>query len=130
MAQVGRTLWNRIRLDRELEQSLCRIRICETLTSPSVPDATTAQSRCGALYDQMKTQQSQYPNKACSGFAFGPGGTTPAPPEKFTLESTATTSTSTTGTSTTDTTTGRGNAGFSLSFSHLLLCFSFVLLLF
>lgn len=67
MQDVCGTLRAKVIVDKELEQSTLRIRLCEEIQSGAVVSA------CVALGDQVDAQMGVYPDKECSGFAFGSG---------------------------------------------------------
>lgn len=66
MAAIGKQLHKQQRRDRELEQSLIRIRICNSGDTPE----------CGALNRQVQLNKKQQPDRACSAFGLGPGNIT------------------------------------------------------
>ena len=68
MQDVCETLRAKVFVDKELEQSTLRIRLCEEIQSGVVVNAA-----CTALGDQVDSQMEVYPEKECSGFAFGTG---------------------------------------------------------
>jgi hypothetical protein len=73
MQQVGESLHNQAATSRELEQSLCRIRLCNVDRGTETLD--NANTICPGLAMQVAAQRLVHPSLACSAFAFGPGTT-------------------------------------------------------
>ena len=73
MEQVGRTLWSEQAVNRELEQSLCRIRLCAVYDGSETLD--NAATTCPGLFEQVSDFREADPSLVCSGFGFGPGTT-------------------------------------------------------
>ena len=72
VADVCDKILGQVRVDRELEQSDARNRICQ-----DIKDGTTTPSTdCGLLVDEVQSAVEAEPDKSCSGFAFGSGTTT------------------------------------------------------
>lgn len=64
MDDVCTKLVRQVRVDKELEQSTLRIRLCGEY--PNLPDV------CQLLADQVASAVEEYPDKQCSAFGFGP----------------------------------------------------------
>jgi hypothetical protein len=73
MQQVGAALHNQAATSRELEQSLCRIRLCNVDSGTETLD--NANTICPGLAMQVAQQRQLHPSLVCSAFAFGPGTT-------------------------------------------------------
>ena len=71
MADVCNKILGQVRVDRELEQSDARNRICQ-----DIKDGTTPATDCGSLVDEVQSAVDAEPDKICAGFAFGSGTTT------------------------------------------------------
>lgn len=65
MAQVCETLFDKVRVDKNLEESTLRIRICMEIT-----DGTTVSLSCEPLAQQVKDAMEANPDTDCSGFGF------------------------------------------------------------
>jgi len=72
MDDVCSTILNKIALDREIEQSDARNRICQDVKDSATSLPTT---ECGSLVDEVQSAIDAEPDKICAGFAFGPGTT-------------------------------------------------------
>jgi hypothetical protein len=68
MKDVCDTLVAQNRVDRQLEQSTLRIRLCSESR-----EGTTIPSDCDPLWTQVASKMEEYPDKDCSGFGFGIG---------------------------------------------------------
>jgi len=66
MDDVCSTLENKVVLDRQLEQSTARNRLCQEFRS-----GTTIPDSCNPLWDQLQGKMDEYSDKDCPGFAFG-----------------------------------------------------------
>lgn len=82
LMKIGATLWQNARLDREKEQSLVRIQLCQVLVGfdKSSSDGATKAAMCGALKDDVvdAAQESLAGELIngevqCSSYGFGPG---------------------------------------------------------
>jgi hypothetical protein len=69
MADVCDTVIDQVLVDRELEQSTVRIRLCREEEEETSPESATA---CQVLADQVAAKNDELPNTECSGFGFGP----------------------------------------------------------
>lgn len=72
MDQVCETVVNKQSLDRELEQSAVRNRLCT-----DVKAGVSLPSVCEPLASQVSEEVQSNPDKDCSGFQFGPGNKVP-----------------------------------------------------
>jgi len=68
MKDVCDTLQNQVKVDRQLEQSTMRIRICNEIS-----DNSSIDSSCSVLGEQVNEYVKKYPSKDCSAFGFGTG---------------------------------------------------------
>jgi hypothetical protein len=68
MDQVCDAVVNKVSVDRELEQSTARNRLCTDLKAAISPS-----SLCEPLASQVSDEVNANPDKDCSGFQFGPG---------------------------------------------------------
>jgi hypothetical protein len=82
MADVCRTVQAKALVDRELEQSTVRIRLCqEELSSSSSTTAldntngSSSSAACGTLAAEVAAKMTEFPDQDCSGFGLGPGTT-------------------------------------------------------
>ena len=72
MNEVCETVVNKVAVDRELEQSTVRNRLCtDAKAGASLP------SVCEPLGSQVSEEVQSNPDKDCSGFQFGPGNQIP-----------------------------------------------------
>eukprot|EP00051_Salpingoeca_urceolata_P026973 m.479509 g.479509 ORF g.479509 m.479509 type:complete len:281 (-) comp21486_c0_seq1:240-1082(-) len=70
MEDIGQTLWLQLQLENELEQSVCRIRMCNVHRGVD-SGRSTALSHCYSVYEEVASRESQV--FGCSAFGFGPG---------------------------------------------------------
>lgn len=73
MAEVGRNLYRENAVSRELEQSLCRIRLCAVIDGSET--LANADSICPGVYEQVDDRRRADDSPGCSSFGFGPGTT-------------------------------------------------------
>jgi hypothetical protein len=66
MTQVCDQLQNRVFNDKQLEQSTVRTRLC--LESR---EGATISTACEALWQELESKMNEFPDKECTGFAFG-----------------------------------------------------------
>jgi hypothetical protein len=71
MMQVCDVLANQGLVDRQLEQSTTRTRLCQELNS-----GTVIATGCETLSSQVSEKMAEYPDKDCSAYAFGMGTST------------------------------------------------------
>lgn len=74
MADVCDTVIDQVLVDRELEQSTVRIRLCqeEEEEEETSSSSESAAAVCQVLADQVAAKKAELPNTVCSGFGFGP----------------------------------------------------------
>jgi hypothetical protein len=76
MADVCGTVQAKAFVDRELEQSTVRIRLCQeelsSSSSSTASDNTSSSSACQALAVEVAAKMAEFPDQDCSGFGLGP----------------------------------------------------------
>ena len=71
MKDVCDKLQNQVKVDRQLEQSTIRIRLCS-----EIKENTSIDTSCDKLTEQVQEHIKKHPTKDCSAFGFGTGTTT------------------------------------------------------
>jgi hypothetical protein len=118
IADVCDTVINQVLVDRALEQSTVRIRLCQEEETSSSSGSAAA---CQVLADQVAAKKAEYPNTMCSGFGFGPDPIAIPGCDEDGRTTTTTGGTSTGATATTPTTTSGATMMMMLGYSPAMM---------
>jgi len=114
--QVCETLYNKIRVDRNLEESVLRNRLCM-----EIKDGSVIPLDCDPLTGQVSDAMEQYPDTDCSGYGFEAPLTNVPGCENALADNGASESDGSTSSSSTTSTTGSGSSSNSSSSANTVL---------